>query len=164
MPRTLVIGFGNIDRADDGAAFTVINTLRRRLGRPPLGEGETGWEETGGDLDTVFLHQLTPETAESLVAYRRIVFVDAHVLENAPEIHTFPVTPDFEPAAFTHHLTPAMMLGLLKALYGAEPEGRVVSIRGYDFDFRRGLSPRTGELAAKAAELILGLVENPVQG
>ena len=45
MPRTLIIGFGNLDRADDGVAFYVINALRRRLGQKALSEEDTGLEE-----------------------------------------------------------------------------------------------------------------------
>ena len=55
MSRTLVIGFGNIDRADDGVAFYVINALRRRLGQKPLSEEDTGLEELGAPIDSVFL-------------------------------------------------------------------------------------------------------------
>ena len=49
MSRTLVIGFGNIDRADDGVAYHVVNHLRRRLGKELLPEDETGLELLGGE-------------------------------------------------------------------------------------------------------------------
>jgi Ni,Fe-hydrogenase maturation factor len=39
MARTLVIGFGNLDRADDGAAFHIVNRLREGLGLSTLDEG-----------------------------------------------------------------------------------------------------------------------------
>ena len=80
MSRTLVIGFGNIDRADDGAAFFVINALRRRLGQNPLNEDETGLEELGAKIDSVFLSQLTPELLETLAGYQQVIFVDGKKL------------------------------------------------------------------------------------
>ena len=155
MSRTLVIGFGNIHRADDGVAFEVINALRRRLGQNPLSEDETGLEELGAKLDSVFLSQLTPELMDTLVDYGRVIFVDAHVYENMDDLHCSPVVPEYAPSTFTHHLTPAALLALLKTLYQAEPTGHLVSIRGYDFDFHRNLSEKTGALVEPAADCIL---------
>lgn len=154
MSRTLIIGFGNIDRGDDGVAFQVINALRRRLGQKTLSEEETGLEELGETVDSVFLSQLTPELMEILVAYARVLFVDAHVYENLEDLHCAPVTPEYAPSTFTHHLTPSALLALLRTLYGAEPSARLVSIRGYDFDFHRNLSERTRAGVEPAADLI----------
>jgi len=64
MHRSLIIGYGNIDRADDGVAYDVINALRRRLGQEILHEGDTGLEDLGRPIDSVFLSQLAPELME----------------------------------------------------------------------------------------------------
>jgi hydrogenase maturation protease len=160
MSRTLVIGFGNIDRADDGVAYSVINALRRRLGQEPLPENETGLDELGAEVDSVFLSQLTPELMEVLAGYRQVVFVDAHVYENVDALHCAPVSPEYTPSSFTHHLTPGAFLALLKALYRLEPAGHLVSIRGHDFDFHRNLSPETEALVGPAVEYILRLFKN----
>jgi len=154
MSRTLVIGFGNIDRADDGVAFHVINILRRRLGQNPLSEEDTGLEELGAPVDSVFLSQLTPELMDILVEYRRVIFVDAHVYETLEDLHCAPVVPEYAPATFTHHLTPAALLALLKTIYRVEPAGHLVSIHGYDFDFHRDLSANTRALVEAAADCI----------
>ena len=42
--RTLIIGYGNIDRADDGVAYHVINALRRQWGMDILDGETTGLE------------------------------------------------------------------------------------------------------------------------
>jgi hydrogenase maturation protease len=159
MSRTLVIGFGNIDRADDGVAFFVVNALRRRLGQEPLNEDETGLEELGVQVDSAFLSQLTPELLETVAGYRQVIFVDAHVYENLDALHCAPVSPENTPSTFTHHLTPAAFLALLKALYHSEPSGHLVSIRGYDFDFHRDLSAETEALVGPAVEHILRLLK-----
>ncbi|NWF53559.1 MAG: hydrogenase maturation protease [Syntrophaceae bacterium] len=161
MPRSLILGFGNIDRADDGAAFFVVNALRQRLGQKPLPEDETGLEELGSKVDSVFLSQLTPELLEILVGYQQVIFVDAHVYENVDALHCQPVSPAYAPSTFTHHLTPAAFLALLKALYHHEPAGHLVSLRGYDFDFHRDLSPETEALVKPAVEYIFKLINNP---
>ncbi len=159
MDRTLVIGFGNIDRADDGVAFFVVNALRRRLGQGPLHEDETGLEELGLEIDSVFLSQLTPELLETLAGYQQVIFVDAHVHENVDALHCEPVSPEYTPSTFTHHLTPAAFLALLKALYHQEPTGHLVSLRGYDFDFQRRISAETEALVGPAVEYILRLLK-----
>jgi Ni,Fe-hydrogenase maturation factor len=128
MPRTLIIGFGNIDRADDGVALFVINALRRRLGQKPLPEDETGLEELGAEVDSAFLSQLTPELLETVAGYRQVIFVDAHVYENVDALHCAPVSPENTPSTFTHHLTPAAFLRCSKPL-PSEPVGQLVSIR-----------------------------------
>jgi hydrogenase maturation protease len=158
MDRTLIIGFGNIDRADDGVAFFVVNALRRHLGQKPLNEDETGLEELGAEIDSAFLSQLTPELLETAAGYRRVIFVDAHVYENVDALHCVPVSPEYTASTFTHHLTPAAFLALLKALYHQEPTGHLVSLRGYDFDFHRHLSPETEALVGPAVEYIFRLL------
>jgi hydrogenase maturation protease len=158
MLRTLVIGFGNIDRADDGVAYVVINSLRKALHRRPLSEEETGLEELGETVDSIFLSQLTPEIMELLVPYGLIIFVDAHADPNLADLNCSPVLPEYSAPVFSHHLTPEMLLAFLKALYHREPGGHVVSIRGYDFDFHQGLSVRTESLVDSAVACIRGLI------
>ena len=155
MPRTLIIGFGSIDRADDGVAYHVINALRRRLGQTMLDEDETGLEELGNQIDSVFLVQLAPELMDILAGYDQVVFVDAHVLANVDDLHCTPIFPEYAPATLTHHMGPAMILALVKALYHREPAGYIVSIRGYDFDFHRNLSADTKAHIEPAVDYIL---------
>ena len=155
MHRSLVIGYGNIDRADDGVAYDVINALRRRLGQEILHEGDTGLEDLGRPIDSVFLSQLAPELMEVLAGYDRIIFVDAHVYENVEALHCCPVSPDAASLIFTHHMTPSTLLAMQKAIYDVEPTGHLVSLRGYDFDFHRGLSADTATLVEPAVEWIL---------
>lgn len=155
MMRTLVIGYGNLDRGDDGVAYAIVNELRKALFRKALDEEETGLEDLGGKTDTVFLRQLVPELMETAVEYDQLVFVDAHVGERDGEIAWRQVAPEFVPSAFTHHLTPATFLALMRALYDRAPAGYLLSVRGYAFDFCRGLSEATGALVGPAVEKIL---------
>jgi hydrogenase maturation protease len=155
VTRTLIIGYGSIDRADDGVAYFVINALRQRIGQALLSEDETGMEDVGHQVDSIFLVQLAPELMDVLACYDQVVFVDAHVLENVDGLHCAPVFPEYTPVTFTHHIGPAMILALLKALYHREPTGHIVSIRGYNFDFHRNLSEATRDLVDPAVEYIL---------
>ncbi len=157
-PRTLVIGYGNIDRADDGVAFCVINTLRRCLGQKILSEDNTGLDGLGAEVDSIFLVQLAPEITDVLADYQQVIFVDAHVYESTDNLHCAPISPAYALSTFTHNMTPAMILALLKLLHRQGPTGHLVSIRGYDFDFHRDLSADTKALVGPAVECILRLV------
>ena len=141
--RTLIIGYGNPSRRDDGVGLAVINGLRQRLRRPLLDEGNDGFADLGGTVDTLFLQQLMPELAETLARYERVWFVDAHFGIYPELVHRSPITPQFDPAMVSHHLKPNALLALTVQLYGRAPSAELHSIRGFDFDFGEGLSPST---------------------
>jgi len=158
MIRTLVIGFGNLDRADDGIAFHVVNAFRRRIGKAALEEDNTGLEELGAPLDSVFIGQLVPEMIDLLDDYDRVVFVDAHVDPALDDLYCAAVSPDEAGLTFTHHMSPATLLAFFKALNGRDLEGHLVSIRGLNFDFHRDLSAETATLVEPAVDRIMALL------
>ncbi|OPY86612.1 MAG: hypothetical protein A4E72_01637 [Syntrophus sp. PtaU1.Bin208] len=157
--RTLLIGFGNLDRADDGVAYHVINAFRKRWGQKALDEDQTGLEELGGLVDSIFIVQLAPEMIDLLDGYEQAIFVDAHVDPALDELHDSPVHPDDAGLTFTHHLSPATLLAFFKALRGRDLEGHLISIFGRDFDFHRDLSPETLSLVEGAVNRIVALLE-----
>jgi hydrogenase maturation protease len=158
MAHTLVIGYGNLDRQDDGVAYHVINALRQRLGQECLSEEETGLETLGAAIDSILVTQLVPELLDMAADYEQVIFVDAHVCTDVSDLQCTAVRPEYGSATFTHHMTPAMFLALLQMLYQREPAGILVSIQGHDFDFQQGLSAATQALVEPAAEQILRLV------
>jgi len=158
MTRTLVMGFGNLDRSDDGVAFHVVNAFRRRLGQSALEEDNTGLEELGAPVDSVFIGQLVPEMIDLLEGYDRVIFVDAHVDPALDDLYCASVSPDEAGLTFTHHMSPATLLAFFKALIGRDLEGHLVSIRGRDFDFHRDLSPDTITLVEPAVDRIVNLL------
>ncbi len=143
MGHTLLIGYGNPSRKDDGVGLAVVNGVRERLGLPPLDEGDDGFDDLGRDVDTLFLQQLTPELAETVAAYDRLILVDAHTGVLPDLIHRAPVLPRTDPAPVSHHLRPDHLLALVKQLYGKEVTAELISIRGLDFNFGVELSPET---------------------
>jgi hydrogenase maturation protease len=159
MLCTLVLGYGNLDRSDDGVAYYVVNNLRRRLGQPALAEDESGLEALGGSIDAVFLTQLTPDLVNILTAYDQVIFVDAHVYPQAPNLCCRPVQPEAAQQALTHHMTPQLLLALLHGLHSRAPAGHIVSIRGHEFGFGRRLSSSTSKLVEAAVEKALSLAQ-----
>ncbi len=162
--KTLIVGYGNADRQDDGVAWHVLSAVARRLGRPVSNVPEDGYFPEGQPIDLWYVLQLAPEMSEDFAKYDRICFVDAHTGNIAEEILLQPVDSSPAASAFTHHLTPATCIALTKAIYGKTPEARLLSIRGYKFGFARELSPETEALAAKAVEILWEWVEQPAQG
>lgn len=154
MPKTLIVGYGNADRQDDGVAWHVLSGIARQLGRPVPNVPEDGYFPEGQAIDLWYVLQLAPEMSEDFAQYERICFVDAHTGNIAEEILLQPVESSPAASAFTHHLTPATCLALTQAIYGKSPEARLLSIRGYKFGFARELSPETAELAERAINIL----------
>jgi|MudIll2142460700_1097286.scaffolds.fasta_scaffold11451_3 hydrogenase maturation protease len=157
MPQTLVIGYGNLDRGDDGAAFHVVNLLRGRRGLPPLTEDEGGLGDLGPDA-AVFVRQLLPELALDAADYPCIVLVDAHVTAERRPLVYRRLQPEYRPAAVGHFMPPAMFLWLLQAVSPQARSAFLVSVRGHCFELRRGLSAATEALIDPAVAGILKLI------
>jgi hydrogenase maturation protease len=157
--KIIIIGYGNIYRADDGVAFAVINELRRQLRQKLLEEGDTGLDELGGENDSIFLLQLVPEIMEMLTGYNKIIFVDAHVGPDMEDINCSPVEAQYVSSSFTHHMTPSALLAFLKTMYQSEPQAHLVSIRGCDFDFKKTVSSKVQALVQPAVDAILKLID-----
>ena len=154
MARALVIGYGNLDRGDDGAGFHVVNRLRAALGQPPLADDETGLEGIGAEIDAVFLRQLVPERAPDAAAYDRLVFCDAHVLPEGGDLQARRVRPEMRVSGFGHVMHPEGFLWLVHGLSARRPDGLMVALRGFRFDPTRRLSEGTSSQVDPAVALI----------
>ena len=156
--KTLVIGYGNPYRGDDGVAFHLLRDLAEHLGRRPLELDEDGLDDLGYGVDLVCLRQLVPELAETLVDYDRVLFVDAHTGAFPESVRFVELEPRYAVAAFTHHMSPEMLLAIAQAFSCDLPEARLISVRGYDFDLGTALSPEARANADRAVEYIMDLL------
>lgn len=160
MKRTLVAGFGNTYRRDDGVAFAVVNALRARLGREPFDPLDDGFDDLGHALDTILLHQLVPELAETVAEYELVIFVDAHVETLDEAIHEEQLVVTYRTPFVSHQFHPSTVLALAQQMHGSAPEAVLLSLRGHDFDFGEGLSPETAALVEPAVTRILALAQD----
>jgi hydrogenase maturation protease len=131
MARTLIIGYGNRFRSDDGIGIRAAEELSRGA--------------LAGDTEVLTLHQLTPELAETISHAERVLFVDAGREGRPGEIRCTQVNADHTNAPFTHQLTPTTLLSLCCGLYGARPQAFAVSLCGECFDLGERLSPKVAE-------------------
>jgi hydrogenase maturation protease len=152
--RTLILGYGNPDREDDGVAWHILMGLARRLNRTIPEDFSEGFFATNESPDLVFVLQLTPELSETLAEYERVCLVDAHTGNIPDEVRFVKVDAQFQTSPFTHHLTPQSLLSMTDALFHINPETILVSVHGYQFGFAQSLSPQTANLAHQAEELI----------
>lgn len=150
--RTLVIGYGNADRQDDGAGWHILKNMAERLGQAVSEDPGEAVEIHTDLVDLLFDLQLYPELAETVSHYERICFVDAHTSEIPEPISWVELEPVYEKSPLTHHMSPKTVLSIAATIYDSHPEAVLLSIRGYRFQFDRELSPETAKLVERASE------------
>ncbi|MCB9514459.1 MAG: hydrogenase maturation protease [Candidatus Krumholzibacteriia bacterium] len=138
--RTLVFGFGNPGRGDDGLGPALAAAV-----------AELGLAGVDTDAD----YQLSVEDAATASRRDRVVFVDAAAQGPAPFALRRIEPGSARPTFSSHHVSPEGVLALARELFDAAPEAWLLAIRGYDFDeFREGLSDGAqANLAAAIATL-----------
>jgi len=120
----LVYGFGNPGRQDDGLGPAIIESLEN--------------EEIPGVV-TDCNYQLNIEDAYSVAENDMVVFVDASL--DAGEPFSFVrIEPSAEITFTTHSMSPQSVLALCAELYDRRLEAYVLGIRGYEWDFKVGLT------------------------
>jgi hydrogenase maturation protease len=160
LANILLVGYGNLDREDDGVAWHILSHLAEKRGAV-VRDLDT-FDEAPGDADGLHLLytlQLTPELAEVVAGYDAVCFIDAHTGSYAEDVRVAHLEAGFQTSPFTHHMTPETCLALAKSLYGESPKAIVVSVRGYRFGFSRQLSQETAALALEAARRISAWLE-----
>ncbi len=163
MKSTLIVGYGNPDREDDGAAFYILNALASRYGCAEIPASDEGLEPSDCSPSFIFSFQLMPEMTEGFSKFDRVCFVDAHTENIEEPIQFIQVSSQFQRSPLTHHMTPQTALSITETLYGRAPEAVLCSVRGYQFGFKSELSDRTRPLCDQAIERILAWVDEETE-
>lgn len=142
LPSTLLIGYGNPGRRDDGLGPALAARMEAR--------GIAG-------LDVDSDYQLTVEDAEAAARHDLVIFADAAVDGEEPFAWRRITPGDGAPGFSTHSVEPGEVLFLAKTLFGNEPIGYVLAIRGYEFDeFGEGLTAKAMANLDAAAGFLAG--------
>jgi hydrogenase maturation protease len=152
--QTLVIGYGNADRQDDGVGWHILKALAERVGTGIPDDPGAAIEVKTEIVDLLFILQIYPELAEEISHYQRVCFVDAHTADIPEPISWIELSPEYEKSPLTHHMSPRTVLSITKTIYDRAPQAILVSIRGFHFEFERELSLKTAALAKQATERI----------
>ncbi len=151
--RTLIFGYGNYDRRDDGVAWHILRSLKKSLGLPFPDIIDDDFD-SDGDIVLVFQLQLMPELAESINEFDRVCFIDAHTGSVPEDVLMRGLNPTYISSPLTHHLTPESLLFITQTIYHKVPEAVLLSVRGYDFEFDQTLSTKTESLVPQAVSMI----------
>ncbi len=140
MTETLMLGWGNDGRRDDGLGPALIRCFT---------EGPVPGLTVSSD------YQLQVEDAVEVARFSQVIFVDAD--RSGPEPFSFRrVFPAASSLSFSSHsVTACGLLALTRELFGHQPEAWLLGIRGYDFDrFESSLSGPARDNLAAAADFV----------
>ncbi|MBT8449799.1 MAG: hydrogenase maturation protease [Gammaproteobacteria bacterium] len=127
--RTLIFGFGNMGRQDDGLGVLLATHIKHM-------------QFLGVDVDMNY--QLNAEDALKISDYDMVIFADASVaIESSFEL--MPLEAESCIAFSTHAMTPGSILAMAEQLYDAKPKCYVLHIRGYEWEFGAPLSAHAKE-------------------
>ena len=160
MPRTLIIGYGNPLRGDDGVGVRAAEWLAEELGSLVVGGGETP-PLPGAGVEVIACQQLNIELAAAVAEADRLILMDASA-GGTPGVlteHTLaPVSPPQTGASLSHYLHPASLLATAQILYGKAPPATLLTISGAAFDHGETLSPPVAaalpRLVARVRQLV----------
>lgn len=139
--HTLVIGYGNTLRGDDGVGYQAAEMV-------------DSWGVP--HVRSLACHQLTPELAADIAMADQVIFLDAQILDTqipaltseAPEScqpirlgqplnQPFPSNAPFS----AHHSRPESLMELAQQLYGCTAIAYIIPIPTHDFSYGEALSP-----------------------
>ncbi len=139
--HTLVIGYGNPLRGDDGFGVAVAERVQHLLASEKVA--------------VIVCQQLTPELAEPISAVDTVVFVDVRVGKPAGVIECERLSPEPFSVSVTHSLEPAGLLVLARELYGRVPQNAfLLTVRTTRFQYGEQLSPEVEQAIPEAVERI----------
>jgi hydrogenase maturation protease len=123
---SLVIGYGNPLRGDDGVGWHVAATLEAR--REDL------------TVEVITCQQLVPELAERISLAKNVYFVDANRAGVPGEWRCEPIRVENAAHALAHFASPSALLAMAQKLFGAAPTAHLFTVCGASFELGEELS------------------------
>ncbi len=130
MSHTLIIGYGNPLRGDDGVGIGVAGLLADA----GLAEG----------VQVVACHQLTVELAPQIAEADRLILIDACASGEPGTVRQVALAPapvGGHGMAVSHYVDGRGLLALAQMLYGHAPETVLLTVSGGVFGYGEKLSP-----------------------
>jgi hydrogenase maturation protease len=131
LMKTLILGYGNTLRKDDGLGIYAALALAAL--------------NLSSGVEIATYQQLSPELSPLLAQMDHAIFIDAALASNGEKpgaINTRTLQPrTTQPSGVTHHFDPEMLLAMAESLYGHAPQAKLFSVTAASFDLEEGLSP-----------------------
>ncbi len=160
MQRTLIIGYGNPLRGDDGIGCRAAELLAE-------GGGEKGGEQQGeetpplqaGGVEVIACHQLTVELAAEIAEVDRLILMDACASGEPGTITEQALAPQqADRASLTHHVDAVGLLALAQILYGHAPTTTLFTVSSGSFDYGETFTPAVAAALPALLARVRGIV------
>jgi len=146
MSKTLVIGYGNTLRSDDGVGVWIADQIDA-LHLP--------------DVCVRTCHQLHLELVPDLIEYERAILIDAGVSGEAIAVRT--CNPSHAlPSSTDHNVSPEILQQLALELYDVPIDIHLYTVRGECFDFGSSFSSAVRDRANCALPMIISCIQSPI--
>ena len=143
--QTLIIGYGNPLRGDDGLGWEVAGRLAACIPDPAV--------------TIVTAQQLTPELSEPIYYADTVIFVDATAEGKPGTWRCELIEPAIEYApSMGHHFDIAGLLAFTRGVFQSCPKAWVVSVTAESFACREDLSPMVEEALTAVVRHIRQLI------
>ena len=126
----LVIGIGNELRGDDAVGPRLVDDV-----------------EPAAGLETISVHQLTPEMSEQLSRVDRVLFVDAAVDRDRVGLERIEAA---QTRGIGHAVSPEALLGWTQFAFGRQPEAWLLAVPAGSFGVGDPISPVVSGLLPEA--------------
>ena len=147
--QILIYGYGNPGREDDGLGIGLVNKLENWAAENHI---------SGIEFDNNY--QLNIEDAEMISNKDLVIFADAS--EEDIEDFCFSVVDGTGKLAFTTHAaSTGYILKLCQELFQKSPHVLLLHIKGYDWNFKEGISSRAGENLEAAFSYMMDYLKLP---
>jgi hydrogenase maturation protease len=146
MPKTLVVGYGNSLRGDDGVGWVVAEQLAESI--------------ADSQVCVLVRQQLMLELAPEIAQSDRLILIDAAADKIPGQISVEKIEPAHASVELSsHHLQPATLIACARQLYGSSPETWLVSVGGESFECSDQLSPRVAAQVPQVLACVRELIE-----
>jgi hydrogenase maturation protease len=143
---TLVIGYGNSLRGDDGLGQVAALRVEQ-------------WGLPG--IRSLAVHQLTPELAAEMASARQVVFVDASANPHQTDLQVEEVAPLDSSGATSHFATPQGLLSLCRNIYESSPRVLLIKAPAPIMALGETLSPAAERSVEQALAIIRSIAAEP---
>ncbi len=129
--KILIYGYGNPGRQDDGLGIVFSEAMEKWAGK-------NKFDHISCDTN----YQLNIEDAELISNFDLVLFADASQ-EDLEDYSITSVECSSSRIEFSMHaVSPAFVLDLCNKIYNKSPETYLLHLKGYEWDFIEGLSPK----------------------
>jgi len=147
--KTLVYGYGNPGRQDDGLGNLFVDEAQK-------------WADAEGLAHLSFdsNYQLNIEDAANIAEYDIVIFVDASI-EDISDFILTKLEPNAKVEFSMHSVSPAFVVHLCKDIYPQTPKAYLLHLKGYEWEFKEGITEKAFDNFNKAFEYMKPLLKSP---